>query len=40
MAHLASDHGAAQLIQGLGWAITDAEDTQPGGTDAVADDPT
>ena len=27
-AHLASDHSAAQLIQRLGWAITDAEDTQ------------
>ena len=27
-AHLASDHSAAQLIQRLGWAITDAENTQ------------
>ena len=27
-AHLASDHSAAQLIQRLGWAINDAEDSQ------------
>jgi hypothetical protein len=27
-AHLDSDHSAAQLIERLGWAITDAEDTQ------------
>jgi hypothetical protein len=27
-AHLASDHSAAQLIERLGWAITDAENTQ------------
>ena len=27
-AHLASDHSAAQLIQRLGWAINDAENTQ------------
>lgn len=26
--HLADDHSAAQLIERLGWAITDAEDTQ------------
>jgi hypothetical protein len=27
-AHLDNDHSAAQLIERLGWAITDAEDTQ------------
>jgi len=27
-AHLASDHSAAQLIERLGWAINDAENTQ------------
>ena len=27
-AHLASDHSAAQLIQRLGWAINDAENSQ------------
>ena len=26
--HLDSDHTAAQLIERLGWAITDAESTQ------------
>jgi hypothetical protein len=26
--HLDNDHNAAQLIERLGWAITDAEDTQ------------
>jgi hypothetical protein len=26
--HLDNDHSAAQLIERLGWAITDAEDTQ------------
>ena len=26
--HLASDHGAAQLIERLGWAISDAESTE------------
>ncbi|HYM45209.1 MAG TPA: hypothetical protein VES65_03490 [Solirubrobacteraceae bacterium] len=27
--HLANDHAAAQLIERLGWAITDAENTKP-----------
>ncbi len=27
-AHLASDHSAAQLVERLGWAIDDAENTQ------------
>jgi hypothetical protein len=27
--HLRHDHHAAQLIERLGWAITDAEDAQP-----------
>ena len=27
-AHLASDHSAAQLIERLGWAINDAENSQ------------
>lgn len=27
--HLSSDHSAAQLIQRLAWAISDAEKTQP-----------
>ncbi len=26
--HLDSDHNAAQLVERLGWAITDAENTQ------------
>ena len=26
--HLASDHHAAQLIQRLGWAVTDAKDAE------------
>jgi hypothetical protein len=26
--HLDNDHNTAQLIERLGWAITDAEDTQ------------
>jgi hypothetical protein len=26
--HLDNDHNAAQLIERLGWAISDAEDTQ------------
>jgi hypothetical protein len=26
--HLDTDHAAAQLIERLGWAITDAEDTE------------
>jgi hypothetical protein len=26
--HLSDDHSAAQLIERLGWAITDAEDTE------------
>jgi hypothetical protein len=26
--HLASDHSAAQLIERLGWAISDAENTE------------
>ncbi len=26
--HLADDHSAAQLIERLGWAITDAENTE------------
>jgi hypothetical protein len=26
--HLENDHAAAQLIERLGWAITDAEDTE------------
>jgi hypothetical protein len=26
--HLANDHDAAQLIERLGWAISDAENTQ------------
>jgi hypothetical protein len=26
--HLSDDHSAAQLIERLGWAITDAENTQ------------
>ncbi len=26
--HLDNDHTAAQLIERIGWAITDAEDTQ------------
>lgn len=26
--HLSDDHAAAQLIQRLGWAVTDAEDAQ------------
>jgi hypothetical protein len=26
--HLDNDHNAGQLIERLGWAITDAEDTQ------------
>jgi hypothetical protein len=26
--HLDNDHNAAQLIERLGWAINDAEDTQ------------
>jgi hypothetical protein len=26
--HLDNDHNAAQLIERLGWAITDAENTQ------------
>jgi hypothetical protein len=26
--HLADDHAAAQLIERLGWAITDAENTE------------
>ncbi|MGA2321799.1 MAG: hypothetical protein ABSG95_13870 [Solirubrobacteraceae bacterium] len=26
--HLSDDHAAAQLIERLGWAITDAENTQ------------
>jgi hypothetical protein len=28
-AHLDSDHSAAQLIERLGWAITDAENAEP-----------
>jgi hypothetical protein len=28
--HLSDDHSAAQLMQRLGWAITDAEDTERG----------
>ena len=27
--HLSDDHSAAQLIQRLGWAINDAEGTEP-----------
>jgi hypothetical protein len=27
-AHLANDHAAAQLIERVGWAITDAESTE------------
>ena len=27
--HLDNDHHAAQLIERLGWAINDAENTQP-----------
>jgi hypothetical protein len=27
--HLESDHNAAQLIERLGWAISDAENTPP-----------
>jgi hypothetical protein len=27
-AHLANDHAAAQLIQRLGWAVDDAENTE------------
>lgn len=26
--HLADDHSAAQLVERLGWAITDAENTE------------
>ena len=26
--HLSDDHSAAQLVERLGWAITDAEDTE------------
>jgi len=26
--HLSDDHAAAQLVERLGWAITDAENTQ------------
>ncbi len=26
--HLTDDHSAAQLMERLGWAITDAEDTE------------
>ena len=26
--HLSDDHSAAQLVERLGWAITDAEETQ------------
>jgi hypothetical protein len=26
--HLSTDHGAAQLIERLAWAISDAEDTE------------
>jgi len=29
--HLSDDHSAAQLIERLGWAITDAEDTERAG---------
>jgi len=29
--HLDNDHNAAQLIERLGWAINDAENTQRGG---------
>ncbi len=28
LAHLSNDHGAAQLIERLTWAITDAEDAE------------
>ena len=28
--HLDNDHNAAQLIERVGWAITDAENTQRG----------
>jgi hypothetical protein len=31
--HLSDDHAAAQLIQRLGWAVTDAEDAQRGQRD-------
>jgi hypothetical protein len=27
--HLSDDHSAAQLIERLGWAISDAESTEP-----------
>jgi hypothetical protein len=27
-AHLSNEHSAAQLIERLGWAISDAEDTE------------
>ncbi len=30
-AHLNDDHAAAQLIERLGWAITDAEDVEHDG---------
>lgn len=32
--HIDSDHNAAQLIERLGWAISDAEDTERAEQDA------
>ncbi len=28
--HLSDDHSASQLMERLGWAVTDAEDTERG----------
>ncbi len=32
--HLSDDHSAAQLMERLGWAVTDAENTQRAGQPA------
>jgi hypothetical protein len=34
-AHLASGHHAAQLIERVGWAVTDAKDTEGGRSSAI-----
>jgi hypothetical protein len=35
-AHLSDDHAAAQLIERLGWAVTDADDAERGLPDRSA----
>ncbi len=34
--HLATDHGAAQLVERIAWAISDAEETEHGSRDGVS----